>query len=82
MQTAATEARDDALQNLDHKIARAKAVNAEVEKVKVLEDLRTRVEDYKEGAFTNYLDNPALKALLVPFTGAGVMNIINLLTSN
>ena len=82
MQTAAVAAREDALQKLDDKIAEAKAKDSPAEQPEILEILRARVENYSEGAFTSYLDNPALKALLVPFTGAGVMNIVNVLTSS
>ena len=81
LQDAATEAREDALEKLGTKIATAKVDGKDVEHVKPLEELQKRVLDYREGAFTNYLDNPALKALLVPFTGAGIINIVNLLTS-
>jgi hypothetical protein len=36
---------------------------------------------YWDGAFTRYFDNPALKALLVPFTSAGLVNFVDLLTT-
>ena len=81
LQTAAVAARQDALEKLYAKLVTAKASTNE-KHIKALEEMIGRVESYREGAFTNYLDNPALKALLVPFTGAGVMNIVNLLTTS
>jgi hypothetical protein len=81
LQTAASDARKDALGKIEENIRLAKIAD-DNDRMKSLKLLRKRIKEYREGAFTSYLDNPALKALLVPFTGAGVSHLLPFLTSN
>lgn len=80
MQSAASDAREIALESLRRKKAAAGS-DVKLDRSKLLDEAYESIKATTQGAFAGYLNNPALKALLLPFTGAGLVNLINFLTN-
>ncbi len=53
----------------------------EKERVEQLEKMLKEVENIREGAFEDVKSNPAIKAVLLPFTGGGIALLLEFLTA-
>lgn len=73
---AAKAARDTAKQNLADGLIRAKDAEGNVYFAEQLESLLDRVDQLREGAFGPLTQQPLVKALLFPLSGAGWLALI------
>ena len=77
----AREARDATVGAISKLMGAAEAAKEPAEQVNRLRKLREDVAGLQEGAFSSALGNPALKAVLLPFTGGGITLLLNLLSA-
>jgi len=70
-------ARREALSRLDESTEKARGEREQGEhEVELLNRLAERVRNERRGAFSPFLDNPVLRALLIPLTGFGSWRVI------